>query len=78
MIRRKLVAAALFFTLFGVIALIPPFIFLFRFDGRLAGVPIETVYVFALWAVLVVGACWFSRTLPDDPPRTDRQTDRRT
>lgn len=78
MIRRKLVAAALFFTLFGVIAFIPPFIFLFRFDARVAGVPVETVYVFGLWAVLVAGASWFSRVLPDDAPRPDQHKDHRT
>ena len=78
MIRRKLVAAALFFTLFGVIALMPPFIFLFRFDARLAGVPVETAYVFILWALLVIGGCYFSRVLPDDAPRKDEHPDRRT
>src|SRR5690606_18354381 len=68
MTRRKLIAAALFFTIFGVIALLPPLVLLFRFDARIAGVPVETVYVFALWALLVAGARWFSRALPDDMP----------
>ena len=78
MIRRKLIAAALFFTLFGIIALLPPFIFLFSFDVRIAGVPIEAVYIFVMWIVLVAGGRWFSRTLPHDPPSTDKPTDRRT
>lgn len=66
MTRRKIVAAALFFTLFGVLALLPPLILLFRFDARIMGVPIETVYVFALWTILVAGARRFSRVMPDD------------
>jgi uncharacterized membrane protein len=66
MTRRKLIAAALFFTLFGVIALLPPLVLLFRFDARIGGVPVETVYVFVLWAILVIGARWFSRVLPDE------------
>ena len=66
MTRRKLVSSALFFTLFGVFAFLPPLILLFRFDARIGGVPVETVYVFVLWAVLVAGARWFSRVLPDD------------
>jgi hypothetical protein len=66
MTRRKLVAAALFFTVFGALAYLPPLVLLFRLDQRVLGVPIETVYVFALWAVLVGGARWFSRVLPDE------------
>ena len=66
MTRRKLVAAALFFTGFGALAYLPPLVLLFRLDLRVFGAPIETVYVFALWIALVVGACWFSRVLPDD------------
>lgn len=77
MIRRKLVAAVLFFTLFGVIALMPPFIFLFRFDARILGIPVETVYVFVLWALLIAGACWFSRVLPDETPRSNQHPDPR-
>lgn len=68
MTRRKLVAAALFFAVFGALAYLPPLVILFRYDLRVFGVPVETVYVFALWFVLVVGARWFSRVLPDDRP----------
>lgn len=78
MTRRKLIAAALFFTIFGVIALLPPLVLLFRFDTRIAGVPIETVYVFSLWALLIAGARWFSRTLPDDRPTENRRTGAKT
>ena len=75
MTRRKLVSSALFFTLFGVFAFLPPLILLFRFDARIGGVPVETVYVFVLWALLVAGARWFSRTLPDDPPVDENRRD---
>lgn len=68
MTRRKLVAAALFFTAFGALAYMPPLVLLFRLDIRILGVPIETVYVFVLWIALVAGARWFSRVLPDDRP----------
>lgn len=77
MTRRKLISAALFFTIFGAIALLPPLVLLFRFDARVAGVPIETVYIFILWAALVIGARWFSRTLPDDEPgHAEKRTER--
>lgn len=77
MTRRKLVSASLFFTVFGVIALLPPLVLLFRFDARVFGVPIETVYVFLLWAVLVAGACWFSLILPDERPKPDKRPETR-
>lgn len=76
MIRRKLVAAALFFTLAGVLAFLPPLVLLFRADARVMGVPVEVVYIFIAWAALVVGARWFSRVLPDDAPDTDKRPDR--
>jgi membrane protein implicated in regulation of membrane protease activity len=66
MTRRKLIAAALFFTAFGAFAFMPPLVLLFRFDMRILGVPVETVYVFVLWVALVIGARWFSRVMPDD------------
>lgn len=76
MIRRKLIAAALFFALFGVIALLPPFALLFRHATRLGGVPLETVYLFVVWILLIVGARWFSRVLPDDTPHSvDKRQD---
>ena len=68
MTRRKLIAAALFFTLAGVVAMMPPFVLLFQFDARIFGVPVDAAYVFFVWAVLVIGARAFSRALPDDPP----------
>jgi hypothetical protein len=77
MTRRKIIAAALFFTLFGAIALLPPLVLLFRFDSRIAGIPVETVYVFVLWALLIVGARWFSGVLPDDGPPQDNRPDPR-
>src|SRR5690606_26506089 len=68
MTRRKLVAAALFFTLAGVVAMMPPFVLLFQFEESIFGVPVEAAYIFFVWALLVFGARAFSRLLPDDPP----------
>jgi hypothetical protein len=74
---RKRVAAALFLTLFGAFAYLPPLVLLLRVDVRIMGVPAETVYVFALWLALVVGARWFSRVLPDDRPPPERKPEAR-
>lgn len=75
--RRKITAAALFFSLFGAIASLPPVVLLFRFDALIFGIPVENVYIFALWGFLIAGAVVFSRTLPredSDPAiRQDRE-----
>lgn len=75
MIRRKIIGAAFFFTLFGAMALLPPLILLFRLDVRILGVPIETIYVFISWALLVAGARWFSRVLPHNEIAPTRPPD---
>lgn len=72
MTRRKIIGASLFFTLFGAMAILPPLILLFRFDGMAFGIPVETVFLFALWAFLIIGAAWFGTTLPrDEPPPSE-------
>lgn len=68
MTRRKIIGASLFFTLFGTMAILPPLILLFRYDGMAFGIPIETVFLFALWIFLIVGAAWFATILPRDEP----------
>jgi len=74
--RRKLIGASLFFTVFGAIALLPPLVLLFRLDVRIFGAPIEAVYVFVLWAVLIAGGRWFSRALPPDETSASTQDSR--
>lgn len=68
MTRRKIIGAGLFLTLFGAVAIMPPLVFLFRFDGLIFGIPAATVYIFALWTFLIVGAVLLGRYLPDDEP----------
>ena len=68
--RRKIIGASLFFTLFGAMAILPPLILLFRFDGLVAGVPVATVFIFGLWIFLIGGAAWFGYVLPRDEPET--------
>ena len=66
--RRKLESAALFTTLFGTLLFMPPLTLIFAREGRVFGVPVELVYLFAAWAGLVAVAFWLGRNLPRDPP----------
>ncbi|MCO5071868.1 MAG: hypothetical protein M9944_11755 [Rhizobiaceae bacterium] len=76
MTRRKIIAAALVFAIFGVLAVFPPLVVLFRYDFRVFGVPVENLYIFALWTLLVIGARLFSQILPhDEPTRVKRGDD---
>ena len=75
MIRRKQISAALFYSLFGVIAFMPPFVLVFRTHLRIAGVPLDILYVFTLWIALIFGAWWFSRLLPDDVRTNNNRPD---
>lgn len=74
--RRKIIGASLFFTLFGALANLPPLILLFRFDALVAGIPIESVFLFGLWLCLIGGAAWFAAVLPPDEPPAPPGEDR--
>ena len=54
--RRKLESAALFLTLFGAMLIMPPLAIVFQIERRLLGIPFEVIYLFLVWAGLVVGA----------------------
>ncbi|HEY9009544.1 MAG TPA: hypothetical protein VIN06_00860 [Devosia sp.] len=66
MTRGKLISAALFFGILGTMLLMPPLVLLFNVEVRFFGVPVEVIYLFAVWLVLVLGTAWFAYRLPDD------------
>lgn len=63
--------AAFVLPLFGVILLLPPFINLFLVDWMPWGIPLEVIYLFAVWIGLVLGAWLLSRGL--DPQGKGRE-----
>lgn len=66
MTRSKLISAALFFGILGTMLFMPPLVLLFNVKARFLGVPIEVIYLFAVWLLLVVGTAWFAYRLPED------------
>lgn len=74
--RRKLHDRSIALVLVGVILLMPPVVGISLIDGKLGGVPIPLLYVFAVWALLIAGAVLLARPLRDsdkamaaaDPP----------
>ena len=63
--RRKLRDRSIALVLVGVILLMPPVVGISLIDGKLGGVPIPLLYVFAVWALLIAGAVALARPLRD-------------
>jgi len=64
--RRKLPSASLFFLIFGTLLFLPPLVLLFNQHLRVLGIPLEVIYLFAVWLALVVGTAMFAYRLPHD------------
>jgi hypothetical protein len=62
---RKTRDRALILPLVGVMLLLPPFAAVFEVEGRLFGLPVTWVYVFAVWAVLIAGAALIAGRLSE-------------
>ncbi|KKB13117.1 hypothetical protein VE25_03260 [Devosia geojensis] len=69
--RGKRISAAFVLTLAGLIAMMPPLTGLFQWRTRAFGLPVEVIYLFAVWAALVLGAVLLARVMPADPPSSD-------
>ena len=54
--HRKARDRAAILPLVGAILLLPPIAVIFRVDATLAGIPLLVVYVFAVWAGLILAA----------------------
>lgn len=67
--------AGFFLPLAGFFLLIPPFVNLFTGPTLLWGIPLEVLYLFAVWFALV--ACAFALSRHDVPdPETKTEPDR--
>lgn len=67
MSHSKLQSAALFFTIFAAMLLLPPLVLLFNYKARLFGLPAEMIYLFLVWTMMVAGTAWFAYRLPHEP-----------
>jgi hypothetical protein len=64
--RRKLESAALFLTIAGALLIMPPLAVVFQVHRRFLGIPSEVIYLFLVWAALIVGAWWLGKRLPSE------------
>jgi hypothetical protein len=70
---------ALILPLVGLLLLTPPLLNVFELDASLAGVPVTLIYVFSVWAGLILAAAALARPLAEteeaeglDPTRDRR------
>ena len=63
MAHRKAQDRALILPLLGLILWMPPFADVFELDAKVAGVPFLLIYLFVVWALLILGAWRLSRHL---------------
>lgn len=61
--KSKVRDRALMLPLLGLVFLVPPVADIFRMEVRLAGIPLTVVYLFTIWALLIIGAKVLSRDL---------------
>lgn len=61
--RDKTRSLALLLPLFGLFLLMPPAVLAFGMPTTIGGVPLIVLYIFAVWAILIVGAAWLARRL---------------
>lgn len=73
---RKVVERALILPLIGLLLLIPPIASIFEIDSRLSGIPFTLLYLFFVWAVLIVAAARLSSRLQNlDDREPDQETE---
>jgi hypothetical protein len=72
---RKVESAALFLTIVGAMLILPPLALVFQIQRRLFGLPVEVIYLFVVWALLIAGAFWLGRQLAREPAAGERDED---
>ena len=54
---------ALILPIAGLALVLPPFATIFAIDFRIAGIPFTALYLFTVWAALIIGAALLARPL---------------
>lgn len=61
---RRRAQAAFMLPVAGMFLIVPPLLSLFSGRYRVFGAPLDTVYLFTVWIVLIFGAVLVSRWMP--------------
>ncbi len=74
---RKTRDRALVLVVIGLLLLMPPVAGIFQVDGKLFSLPGTLIYLFAVWALLILGAVRLARALANSEDTEDTEGDRR-
>lgn len=74
--QRKVRDRSIALLIAGATLVLPPVGIIALVDGKIAGIPVAVVYIFTVWALLIVGAMRLARPLqetedgapPPEPP----------
>ena len=73
--RAAWISVILCLPIVGALLLLPPLAGIFQLDMRIAGVPVTAVYLFGVWAILIIAAYALSRALQNAEHTTAVETD---
>jgi hypothetical protein len=75
--HRKARDRAFILPVVGLLLLMPPVAHIFDIPATIDGLPVTGVYLFAVWAGLIIGAARLARKLDDgDPEHTELPVNR--
>lgn len=63
MTSRRVRDRSIILLLLGLTLLVSPMASIFEIDEKVGGVPVTLIYLFAVWALLILGAAYLSRGL---------------
>ena len=61
--HRKIRDRSMVLLLLGLLLVLPPVAGIFHLDAKIRGVPLTLIYLFVVWALLIVGARWLAPRL---------------
>ena len=71
--RHRTHDRATILLILGVVLLMPPLAGVFNLEARIAGVPLTLVYLFGVWAILILGTAMLSGRLGRGESNEDRE-----
>ncbi|MEM7562613.1 MAG: hypothetical protein AAF353_06130 [Pseudomonadota bacterium] len=72
---RQLSDRALVLSLVGCLFLLPPLAGIFQLDIRILGIPFTGLYLFGVWAALIIGCALLSKPLQDSVDLENPETE---
>ncbi len=66
--KSRVLDRALVVLIFGLVLFMPPIALIFVVDFKLFGVPLALLYLFVVWATLILVTAWLAPRLDDRQP----------